>query len=941
MDYRKDTHLGLSMLEFFEWEGTLGIKNLSPVQKMVLKVIQGEPLNATEPVRLDHPYQEQVFENEIEMYKYFSGKSEYEPGMYSDVSLCWGRRCLEIDTDVLTPKGPVKIQNLKKGDIVYGVNEDGSVSPTTVLELYDTGIQEVYPLFCAKNKISAATKNHVWSGSTGSNGDMFRKRKLMTTEELGGKYASVERTFVKVPLGTVHEPHAYALGALLGDGCSRAATSARIWISSANDAIPSKLADILGAQFKRNHESNYNWILYGENPIQCNHYKEWCKGRYAHEKIVDMNVIHTWDRESCLAFMAGLLDTDGSVHESNDTKSLNFSFGCQAKPVVDAFAELFYTLWQHRLDVQIDDRARYKNGAVHIVKTKSNLYIKMALKELDKYLVTPSKKWKPEYSDFPEQRSHTRLGMRLGEAYKAQTFDIAVSNSTNLYVLANEGLITKNSGKSTTCGAGIAIYYATQFDYKPYLGTSPYATIPIISPTKTQAGEVYAAIKNMFLRSTYLFDTFLDGKIDNFRDEYTEDKIGKDDALVGGMIRLNNKVVIKVMAADVSKMRGFAVPFAILDEVCFFGMEGSDSKNTDVGIYEALAPALSQFQSVEGMAMVLKISSPNGESGLMYTDYERRNEEDVLHLQVPTWYANPTISVKYLEKQKKKGMSYFNREYGAQYTASEASYLDPALVEDCRLRGLQDREPLPQYRYAAAMDYATKDDYWAFVIGHKETFIDPVDKVRKEKTIIDFVRYWRGISGAELNPDLVIEEISGYLKRYRVAYCVADQYAYAAVRQIFMRYGCQTKEFKITNASKLKYFYSLQLAINSKQLQIVDVPLAFKHLKDLREKRSTSSSTVRVEHAQNCKDDIANAMALVVYQFDKTSPLYIGYTHEEEDATPTTKDGAGRQIAMPTAQDVAEHVGLSEFYDNRAEEKKREEGGDDDSDDGSGFWFVF
>jgi hypothetical protein len=228
-----------------------------------------------------------------------------------------------------------------------------------------------------------------------------------------------------------------------------------------------------------------------------------------------------------------------------------------------------------------------------------------------------------------------------------QTYFITVP-TTNAYI---SEVIEHNS---TTCGAGIAIYYATQFDYKPYLGTSPYATIPIISPTKTQAGEVYAAIKNMFLRSTYLFDTFLDGKIDNFRDEYTEDKIGKDDALVGGMIRLNNKVVIKVMAADVSKMRGFAVPFAILDEVCFFGMEGSDSKNTDVGIYEALAPALSQFQSVEGMAMVLKISSPNGESGLMYTDYERRNEEDVLHLQVPTWYANPTISVKYLEKQKKK-----------------------------------------------------------------------------------------------------------------------------------------------------------------------------------------------------------------------------------------------------------------------------------------------
>jgi hypothetical protein len=501
----------------------------------------------------------------------------------------------------------------------------------------------------------------------------------------------------------------------------------------------------------------------------------------------------------------------------------------------------------------------------------------------------------------------------------------------------------RRSGKSTTIGAGLAIFYATQFDFKPYLGTSPHATIPIISPTKEQAGEVYAAIKFFFLRSAYLFNTFLDGKTDSFKEEYTEEDLKNPSVLAGGQIRLNNKVVIKVMAADTSKIRGMAVPFAILDEVCFFGAEGTDSKNTDVSIYEALAPALSQFQSIEGMAMVLKISSPNGESGLMFTDYERRKEDDVLHLQVPSWYANPTISLKYLNKQKKKGMSYFNREYGAQYTASEAAYLDPALIEETRLKGLVEREHDPLYRYAASMDYATKRDYWAFTIGHKEYYVDQNDKTRKERVIIDMVKYWKGTDGAELNPDIVIEEISGYLKRYRVAYCVADQYAFAAVKQLFMKYNCMAQEYKVTNASKLKYYYSLQVALNSKLLSIVDVPLAFKHLKDLREKRSTSSNTVRIEHAQNTKDDIANAIALVVYQFDKTSPLYIGYTHEEKDDHVETKDAIGQQIAMPTAQDLADHVGLEDFYDNRKEEelKKQEKETGEDTEDEGDFFFVF
>src|SRR5690606_34647252 len=126
--------------------------------------------------------------------------------------------------------------------------------------------------------------------------------------------------------------------------------------------------------------------------------------------------------------------------------------------------------------------------------------------------------------------------------------------------------------KSTLLGSGLALYYATQFDYSPYLRTSPHATIPIISPTKEQAGEVYASIKNFILRSPYIFKTYLGGSLDGFQEEYSEESVDSG-KLTGGVIKLSNKVHIKVMAADISKIRGMAVPFAILDEVCFFGLE--------------------------------------------------------------------------------------------------------------------------------------------------------------------------------------------------------------------------------------------------------------------------------------------------------------------------------------------------------------------------------
>lgn len=505
----------------------------------------------------------------------------------------------------------------------------------------------------------------------------------------------------------------------------------------------------------------------------------------------------------------------------------------------------------------------------------------------------------------------------------------------------------RRSGKSTTIGAGLALYYATQFDYLPYLGTSPHATIPIISATKEQAGEVFAAIKNFCLKSPWIFQKFLDGNIENIQAEYSEEDLKNPGTIKGGQIKLNNKVIIKVMAADVSKIRGMAVPFAILDENCFFGVEGNDTKNTDKGIYEALAPALSQFQEIEGMALVLKISSPNGQAGLQFNDYMNRKDPDTLHLQVPSWWANPKLGMKYLEKQKKKGLNYYNREYGAQYTASETAYLDPNAIERSIVRGVEFLEPQKGYRYVAWTDYATRNDLWTLAIGHKEYVLNGATKEKEEKVYVDYLAHWQGSDGAELDPKEVIPEICIYLKKYGAPFCVADQYAFAAIKGFFEKEKCSLKEFTLSNTSKMKMMYSLQVALNSSQMLMVHNTTAVQHLKDLREKRSSIANRVIVEAAANSHDDYAIAIAGVVHMFDKTCPLYIGYYADDEDVGESSnKDALGRLLTTPSAADVAETTGLMGFYDNRkeVEERRKIESGEkvpDDEDDGSGFWFTF
>ena len=394
------------------------------------------------------------------------------------------------------------------------------------------------------------------------------------------------------------------------------------------------------------------------------------------------------------------------------------------------------------------------------------------------------------------------------------------------------------------------------------------------------------------------------------------------------------------MSADVSRIRGFACNAFCLDEACWFGVEGSDTKNTDQGIFEAIQPATAQFGE---HSFGFKISSPNGQSGLMYNDYLNRKDQDVLHMKVPTWYMNPNISVKYLEKQKKKGEHYYHREYGAEYTASENSYLDPKLVDQAVIKGMDALDYDPTFRYVAAMDYATKGDYWTLALAHKEYHLRDVtegEKKSKEKysmVYVDRLRHWKGTQGNELDPKEVIQQISQLLKEYRVGYIVADQYAFAAVKTLFQQEGCNVKEFKTSAASKKKYMYSLQVATNSQTFKMVDNRLAVEHLKNLREKR-TPSGTIKIEHANNTFDDYADSIALCIHQFDKSSAIYIGHTKDDESIVePTTKDARGKFIATPTAEDLAQASGNLQFLDNRAQLAADEV--PDDEDDS--FWFVF
>lgn len=354
-------------------------------------------------------------------------------------------KCLAEGTEVLTVnRGIVPIEQLTTDDLVYGYNKDGSITPAKIKKVFDSGYKEVVDLVNHGRVLATSSEDHVWLTSrVDSNTTSERKVKDFY------KGVMIERRFIDPLGGEINEPHAYAIGAFLGDGCSLQKYNA-IHLSSENSEVPHKVATVLNTQYKKLHDSNYTWHI-GEviekyhhvKPTYCAYYDEWCRNRKAHQKIINLEVVKTWNRYSMLELLAGLLDTDGCVQRYKN--ELNITFTSQSKSLIDAFAYLVHYLFQYKCTILQDKRDKYKNGPCYFISITNNLINKRIIKTLTPHLAKEKKKWKEEYNECLENNTNpTKVGVKKQNKRFVKCYDISVDNETSLYLLSN-GLITHNS----------------------------------------------------------------------------------------------------------------------------------------------------------------------------------------------------------------------------------------------------------------------------------------------------------------------------------------------------------------------------------------------------------------------------------------------------------------------------------------------------------------
>lgn len=358
-------------------------------------------------------------------------------------------KCLKKGTLIMSPEGPKPIEDFKIGDMVYGYNKDGTLSLTPVMDIIYSGTKRVRDIISSNKILAASTDEHkwLWIDYKGDNKEipLGEVNSLNTTK--------LARFFIDAPMGDINVSDAYALGALIGDGCSRDNLNGiQLYLSSEDEIIPKAVAASLNCNYLKNTSKNHTWTLTNKKqfdkskglyPVTCSYYNDWVKGKYAHEKILDINIVKKWNRESQLKLLAGLIDTDGCI--INKENRLKINIGMQAKSVIETIQALFLSLFQYRANINIDNRDKYKNGPLYIVEISSNLFSKRALKELDAYINIKRKKWNPEYEFLPERNNiEDSIGIKLSDYYEAECYDLALNNETHMYATV-DGLITHNT----------------------------------------------------------------------------------------------------------------------------------------------------------------------------------------------------------------------------------------------------------------------------------------------------------------------------------------------------------------------------------------------------------------------------------------------------------------------------------------------------------------
>ena len=367
-----------------------------------------------------------------------------------------GISCLHGDTLVRMADWSVKkIRDIEVGDMVIGSDQQGNCRPVKVNYVFNNGIQPVWKstLSVGTSKIKTiqimSTLEHKFMVTTDA-------KKKPVLAKLGNiqqskKYLGLPKV-IDIVGGTHHEPMAFILGLLCGDGCYTAGVKNQVHLSCADDSLIDYLHGYLEPFGVKISLCAGQKIYYGlsktvrghqKNPVRLKLQQYGMMGKYAWQKTLPNNW-RQWDAQSIKEFISGLMTADGhiGIHRTNKqtTGGYKFNLNNTSKQLLEQVAQCF----QRYAGIYIKHISQSNAGhprTLYMLQTGNPVFTKRLLQWLDFRgikKVTASRMLQQINAEFqvfqPPLVSKVLNQQFMGDL---ETFDIEVDHPSHLFILAN------------------------------------------------------------------------------------------------------------------------------------------------------------------------------------------------------------------------------------------------------------------------------------------------------------------------------------------------------------------------------------------------------------------------------------------------------------------------------------------------------------------------
>jgi len=215
----------------------------------------------------------------------------------------------------------------------------------------------------------------------------------------------------------------------------------------------------------------------------------------------------------------------------------------------------------------------------------------------------------------------------------------------------------------------------------------------------------------------------------------------------------------------------------------------------------------------------------------------------------PELRANPSMkswgNSGYLESQRIRLPSHKYRRLHLNLPGMPTgAYLDAEKVMDCVVTGRRRLKFNSDFAYKAFVDMSggSSDDA-VLAIGHEEEGV----------TVLDLITSQSG--KPPFNPRTAIEKFVKILKEYGISKVEGDKYAGETFRQDFKGHKIS---YRVCPLSKHQLYEALEVAINAREVEILDEPVLYEQLLGLVYRGA------KIDHQSGEHDDWANGLAGLV-----------------------------------------------------------------------------